>query len=484
MAAFFVWRLKKFMLGVIKNFINNFGSFWLNRSSVKGLFVFFIFLNSVMSIITSSTYFYLDKIKYLDQPGNFNDFIFVLILVFGVLNLVLFGFWLYWRSLPLIRSDDVCVLFAPRIYEADSDVLLKLHTEFTSNLAKRGLQGKIKHKVLGGSHVIHNHEDATRIVNETGARLLIFGDLKKGKKEGEEVTGFSSISFTLRHRNLNNEEIQPVIRDLAGALAYRKFVSSEKNSFVEDDMVTKNLAQVSCFFIALGLTLDGEVKLSSEILEELIKDVAKDNGGQAILFVNSIKSCLAVNLISINKLLYNNYILNEVTNPKVNAYVDEFIENCDKLIKLNPNDSQYYLMRATGYFHFGKVKEAKIDVRHAGKIAPRNFADPYLSSAFLALWEGHYTSALKFYIKAKKCTSYSIDTIISVISFLEAVLKLHPEKIQLRYGLAIVNDHFFDNKSALKEYSEFIDSAESKKDMRFLINNSILRMKVLSLESE
>jgi len=87
---------------------------------------------------------------------------------------------------------------------------------------------------------------------------------------------------------------------------------------------------------------------------------------------------------------------------------------------------------------------------------PKSDPAPYLSKAFLALWEKSYPTALRFYYKARARTGYESDLIVGIIRFFSGVIDQHKERGDLRFGLAFVNDWFFDREAAKEEYERFL----------------------------
>jgi tetratricopeptide (TPR) repeat protein len=254
------------------------------------------------------------------------------------------------------------------------------------------------------------------------------------------------------------------LADLSAALAYRTFVIREKESFIDRDIVNKNITEVSLFFIAMGLTLDGKVWKSREILEGLLSDVrdkvkANPQNMQLKSFYGSIMSCLSITLLSIFRHIYENHLIENITDRSCDNYAENCLEVLNRLVSLDRKPLyDYYVNIAIIYFHFGKIRASREAIEKAKKIAPNN-AVPHFSSAFLYLWKDDIKKALKEYSRAKKQLP-DVGVALRVLLFLQGLLRVQPEKIQLLFSLAFVNDYFFDKVQAKRDYELFIEKAK------------------------
>ena len=279
-------------------------------------------------------------------------------------------------------------------------------------------------------------------------------------------------------------EKEPVLRDLARALAFRTFTAKEKNSFFEKNIVTENISEVACFFMAMGMTLDGKVEDSRNILEYLISNV-KDkmkrqiNRPQLKIFYDAIIACLTTNLYSNFVFIYEKHLIYHITVRSYDEYANQCLDLLNRLVEINRRTSDFYLLQAIINFHFNKIKAALDSVDLAKKYSPKNNPAPHFSSAFLHLWKGEYKRALREYKRAEQCTSQSYETIISVITFLQSLLNNQPEKIEIRFALAFMNERFYDTSQAIQDYKTFIEEAQQRQHLYLLRDYAQRRLGIL-----
>ncbi len=234
----------------------------------------------------------------------------------------------------------------------------------------------------------------------------------------------------------------------------------------------------------MRLALEGKVEESRNILEHLLIIVKeKMKSGHTIpqlrLFSNSIVSCLTVTLITDFLFIYKKYLIDHITQRKYDNYANQCMEILNKLLELNKKTSDYYLLLAIIHFHFERNKAALVAVKKAKELSPSNSALPHFSFAFLSLWKGHYHNALKEYLKTKKCASPHISQINDIIAFLQGILINRPDKVQIIFGLAFVNDEFFDPHQAIKDYKSFLNKSRNNDKMLILKDFAEKRIKQL-----
>jgi hypothetical protein len=150
----------------------------------------------------------------------------------------------------------------------------------------------------------------------------------------------------------------------------------------------------------------------------------------------------------------------------------------DRLMLLPGGDKEFALLNAIMKFHFGDIRGAKQEVKTAKREHSKEDPSPYLSSGFLHLWESNYPSALQEYMRARRYVPTNQLNIANVIRFFHGVMDANPEKKQLRFGLAFVNDWFFDRQLGAEEYRIFLRDTEAinEKGIALIREHSRLRL--------
>lgn len=464
--------------------IDQFEEMWKRRSSLKSLVGFLIILNVGCTSLGAALHLILSNINYLSNPKDYFSFYSYFAVAISLLNIFLLLVWTYWRSVPRLSEPEIGILFAPNSDRDCEELVFSLYEKFKQDISGRKISKRITHKLLSRDMAVNNADEANKMIALSGARLLIYGNVRKGNIDGELTEGFESISFTVRHRNLAEAEVNPVLTDMTNALIYRAFVSKDKNSFIDKRTLVNNIGEVASFFIAMALTLDGELDEAEPILEELLSTLEEKllhtrNVIQLKLFRNSVVSCLTVTLEARCSQIYNEYVVNNVTQRHVDKYARECMRLQERILSLNQMTSKYYLLDAIFHFHFGDIGKAKNSVKKALDLSPANSAAPYFSAAFLDLWQDRNDRALTNYLKAEKCTDYTMDMILSVIFFLQSIASSHPKKLQIKFGLAYINDRFYDSTKAIEDYALFLKSTSDVNKNKRLREYATMRLEQL-----
>lgn len=446
-----------------KQFVEQAFDLWRKRRTFKGFVGLTIILNSMLLIGASGLYFILTKTSVVSNASQYATFFVYCALLFGIINIIFLCVWAYWRALPSNSEDKLEILFAPHADAEASDLIYMLYKELCEDIATRQMQHIMQCRHLSENHLVRNPADSHRLLVSTGARLVIYGTVAKGKIKGNDYAGFRTISFSVRHRTLAPNETIHVAKDLAAALAFRTFCVDNNNSFIQHDVVVRNISEVSRFFIGLALTLDGRLDEAIYLLEPLLREVtkktiAKADNPQLAIFSETIKSCLAIVLETLFNRTYEAGLIDHITQREYDIQALECDNILNKLLALEKRTASFYLGRAIIRFHFGDIDGAFSAVEEAKRLATFNSAAPLLSMSFLYLWTKNYEQAYIQYMLAGKSKNYEILTVTSALQFLNTMNILYPDRKELIFALAFVNDRFFDQNVALRDYQSFLDT--------------------------
>jgi hypothetical protein len=441
------------------DFKNNLGKFY----TFKGLAFTLLICNIVLVICATLIFNWFSKLGFLTNTDAYINFSVRSIITIACINLVAIFFWVIARSNPIIPKNRIGVIFAAHTDEEYTDLINKLFLQFKDEVNKKNLTDKITYKKLTPHKRITNKEQAHKLIEETGARLVIFGYYKKGKIKNLDVQGLPSISFTIRHRPIRVQEYSKLLPYISSALMFRNFIFKESDSFIEKQALLSNLEEVSSYFVGLSLLLDGEIEISKEIFERLFLSlkpgINAKSGMKNVNFYRAVLSCLA-NEYKIH--LNIEYKSNLINNIRLRS-ADTDAEKCQfwltQLENIQALDEDYYLTNAIIHFHYDRIPQALQSAEKAKYMCSFDNPTPRLSVAFLYLWKGNYKRALKEYYRLGKKTPYSIQIISDVIVFIDNLIKNEPNRPELYFALGFINDAFFDQQNALVDYTVFMEKA-------------------------
>jgi tetratricopeptide (TPR) repeat protein len=447
-----------------KEWVEQLAELWRKRRTFKGAIGLGVILNAFLTFISPIAYFVLSKCGVVETAHHHAVFFAVVAFVYGASNLVFIVVWTSWRMLPMAGSDNVEILFAPVADDDCDDLVYSLYDRLIAEVATRGLAQAIKCRHLPERYVIRTAEEAHNCLMRTGARLLIYGSLARGRIRGDSIEGFKSISFTVRHRALAPNQEVPLLKDLAAGLAFRAFTAKEENSFIDKDVVMNNIGEVAVFFVGLALLTDGRIEQAAPMLEGLQSDVKQRQVAKVEPHRQAFEQAIATYLTVIYQAqftdVYNRDVIAHITDHSHDHDVARCSAVLDKLLALNKGLFSFHLGKAIMLFHGGDVDGALMEAEKAKRLAPFAHAAPYLSTAFLYLWKRDYRRSFMEYMRAGKCAEWNVETVMSVLVFLNTILRHHPERTDLRFAMAFVNDKFLDQSLARDDYEAFLAGAD------------------------
>lgn len=462
---------------------------WYERSTVAGLFVFAVILNGILCPIGAWLFNILKDIKFFN-PEALLVFLFTIMILIFIANMLLVIVWRYWRSLPKFQPYENSILFAPHYNLECAKLVQSIYEMFVFELKRRVPSEKIKTTFLPQHWAVKNSDEAHHLLIETGARLIVYGDIDQGKKDGEVIKGFKNVSFTLRHRDLREWERKAVAEDLVSALAYRAFTVKETNSFIENDVVANNLSEVALFFVALALTLESNLDIAIDILRELHLNIDKSlkfkkNAPHFKNFLQAIRRCYSVALDAKFTKFYDANLVGNVTNRD---HDEQFLYGqklLTELVKIDPGKSSFHLRQAIFDLHFGDVDQAFKNISKAKNLTTANDPAPHFSFAFLCLWKKQYKRAINEYSKVLITDNHYLNVYGPVLDFIQSFNQRFPDRPEFIFSLGFMNQNFYDISKAIEDYSLFLKKTDGKNEYTPLVDYTKKQLNmILSKEQE
>lgn len=463
--------------------------FWPERATPCGLIVLLFSLNLTLLPIANWVYGKIKDFGFNKEtqfPFLFFSSTFVIILL---PNLIAFLIWLYWRSMPRFQCHENAILFAPHYDPECGSLVQSIFQRFVFELGNRVPENCITPKFLLPHQKVHNSEEANRLLNETGARLVVYGLFDQGESAGGKISGFKSVSFTVKHRNLMNWEQSAVIEDLVNALAFRAFTINSANSFIEKDIVVNNLTEVALFFVALALTLESKLDIALGILKDLHSNIKssiklKRNSPYLKRFFRSILRCYSVALNAKFMNFFNSKLLDNITDRNYDMIFLQGEKILKDLFEIDSRKDLYFLRQAIFDLHFDRIHEAFENIGKAKKLAPQNEPSPLFSLAFLCLYKGQYKRAISEYKKILNITNHSSEVLGHVLYFIQTFYERYPARPEFLFALGFMNQNFFDIDQAGLDYSRFLSLANGNICYNPLIDYARKQLEFIDFEKK
>ncbi|MCF7791796.1 MAG: hypothetical protein K9M56_07345 [Victivallales bacterium] len=350
------------------------------------------------------------------------------LLILGLLVILLV--WLNLRRIPKFRKNEIGILFAP--YNANgsfSKEIFALFQKFKLELSNQDGTEHIKCKQLPFNHKPTILKTAHNLIKKSNAFIVIHGKFCTGNIQSKKVKGFIDINFTAKSLG----GLTPVDnRFIISTIGKRAFISSDENSFIDENIIVNNLSDISLYFIALIFLIERNLDRAVEILLNLRNKYFQSKNKNLKNFSKGISLHLAFCYDLKLDELYSSYLVMQITSSEANHIADLYKELSIKSQKLTGNNNQYYIRIAIFYFHYRRIKDA---IKALYKIQNSNNAEEIhvknISLAFLYMWEKNYQKSLEFYRKShhwirKNYIEQSSKIIVeNVITFIKTILRLY-----------------------------------------------------------
>lgn len=438
---------------------------WYERSTVRALVTFLFFLNALLSSSATWLLSFLGNMESFKDPKSLFALQIAVVVSLLLANAILIILWYYWRSAPTCKPHENTILFSPHYNSECGKLVQSIFERLVYELDRRNMSDSMKAIWLSRNLKVKNSEEANLLISKTNARLIIYGMVDKGNVENEGFNGFKNISFHLRHRRLAKIEEGAVTEDLANALAYRTFTAKENNNFIDNEIVTNNLTEVTLFFISLALTLESKLTEAISILKPLYNQLAVISQRKAISpqmrsFTSSVRRCYAVALDARYNKFYKDHLIGNITDRQHDDYFRKGENLLSELLEVDPQRSEYPLRQAIFDFHFDRIDAAFSNIAKARRLAPENDPAPHFSFAFLCLWRGQYKRAVMEYNKVASCSNHNISVFGPVLDFIQNIYSKHPSRIEYLFALGFINHYFFDIEKSRQDYTQFLYLSE------------------------
>lgn len=433
--------------------------YWHKRTSKTGLFFGLALLLAAIFGVSQLVHPLLKDAGLISGDTESNQlYDTVWLMILFVCGIVYFAVWLIWRQIIVPRDDAVIVIFAPWAEADHHDVVRRLHSQFNIELAARGLGKQIHSKLLPPEETILNNVDANRIMLERGSRLVIFGRVAKGGLKGKKTEGFSEISFSIRHIIAPEDA-----HLLASSFSIEDFQVLDENSFIDSRFASDNLSNCACAFIGMGLTAERKYDAAREIWQNLFQK-SKAMANQQISEKQKKFSLFISRWFQWNEYCwlldyYNQNLIDKITSRSADQVAAICQQRLKSVLELNPKSPDYLHFQAILHFHRGDTRDALNTIGEIEKIIPQGIS-PLFSRAFLTLWQRKYKPALKCFKRLTKLNCPS-PFVLSVIAFYESLIAQYPDRHELKFGSAFVNDLFCDEKIAQENYQKFLEVAKN-----------------------
>jgi tetratricopeptide (TPR) repeat protein len=397
----------------------------------------------------------------------------------GIIILGVSVLWLYKRKIPRFSPQKAGILFSSSNPEELKSQALDLQERVRSELKDKDLLGLIEVRILPPHIIVSDVPAALEIVQKAKATLLVWGFFERSAVAGRTVTGFPKINFTYSHpSNISLQYHQQVGLSLIG----KKWTFEQQNEFLEKSLVVNNIAQVALNIVGMSLLVKGHFEQAEAIFVVLDAELeqfrtAPSMPPELAKFSANVRrnhvEAIAFQMHKEYQQIFRSLGIFHATKEEVGRWRMKLNE----AIRLDKRDSRLFVMLTILCFLAGDIDEALKSCKKAHECAPSADPSPDFCFAFLHLYTGDFRRARNSYkIALAKKGSYNTSLVAEILEFIQQAIAQYPDKFQLHFALALLNEERLDRSTAKQEYILFIERAKSDPYYSKFVGEAIRRL--------
>lgn len=395
-----------------------------------------------------------DDLKILTEPTHHFYFFGITALLFVITGSLTASMWHSNRRLPRLPEGKPSIIFALSAEKQSDDLIKQVYEGFRKETSKRNLGETILYKVLPKNLEVHNHDQAKKVLSESSATIVVFGEYKSGNRNSKNSEQFQSLSFHWRGNAPLNEREQALV----AAMEQFPFRINEADSLDHTPRARQGFANLTLFFVALSLTSIGNSIDARVLWKDLLK--REKNVRSKRRNISVYRNWWARNEFVYAQYIYSKYVEAGLTDPNVNPHAEDMIEALDDAKGILKSYPGYYMLRAIAEFHLGDPKTADKTAREGLKRFSNDVPATVsfnLSLGFITLWRRLYDRSIRYYHSVSGY-GYPREDAIRIVQFVQTVLDRYPDRPELNFVVAYIRDNFGLSNST-SDYEYFFDQA-------------------------
>ena len=325
----------------------------------------------------------------------------------------------------------------------------EIKTGLLATIEQLGLARQLRIKDFSGILDFSSQFEAEEYGRKTNIDLVISGSFTgDGLKSKNEPVNELQLRFTYTHPDDNKRRIGRLLSlDIGTKMAQKNYWRIfESNSCDDVKVVTKNLLDMSLYILALTLKVQGRIRQSVLVFEQLYGNLIRGNDPFQTNLIPHLINCYQ--LLSVEAYFASRYF--------------ESKQYAEKLLVLDETNRDAIANLAICQQRMGDAPGASAAVSKLQRLYPSS-PIAMIDVAFIRILEGKYSHAYELYKKLIKLPAIKLDyNPVEVMTFLDENFQISHEPA-LRYASGITAlYHLQDLVIAERDFVEFIKLANGK----------------------
>ena len=367
---------------------------------------------------------------------------------------LLFWSWAY-IVYPLFISK-IKIAFSLKV-PGEDPLLDELKKEFCYQLDSLNLMREVKVMDLPLDKRFETSVEAEKYSKKKDINLLVWGHMKKGQLQGQEVTE-CKLKFTYIYPKLSKRNVEELLRsDVKLAVVDSNWRIAVSNSIVDIDAVGKNMMEISLFIVGLCLLLRRDTERCVYVFEKLndclqLSPPFSDRRRAAFLK------------------RFDQIFIEALDLRAMYLFQGDKMQECKKcferMLQIDYDIPGAHINLAKLCYLEGNMDRARYHTNQAERLEPNNPLCT-INKAFFAILEGKFPKADQLYNKLTKSMNWSMQcNTLEVALFLEDEWKNHKDNLGLLFAAGFMNYHFADKRRGKLQLKNFIKRFNKQKVQR------------------
>lgn len=372
------------------------------------------------------------------------------IIVFFLVAHAMVWAWMYIVYPIYIRK--IKIAFALEVASNDP-ILDELNKEFRHQLDLLNLKGEIKLIDLPRDKKFETNADAEQYSKKKYINLLIWGHTKKGELDAQEICEFK-LKFTYVYPKLFIKRIEELLRsDVKLAITHRNWKIVTKNSFLDTDVIARNLTEISLFIIGLCLLLWRDAETCVQVFEKLYTCLQQGP---------SIKDTRRVTFIKRFERIFIEALDLKGTDLYLSDRMEEWKECMERMNEIDTTIPGVHINLAKLNYLQENMEKARHHTNRADSLIPNNPLS-IINKAFFAILDRKFEKAVHFYNKLTQLKDWTMScNTLEVILFLEDEWKKQTDNLGFLFAVGFMNYHFADKRRGKLQLRKFAKTVKKQ----------------------
>lgn len=347
-------------------------------------------------------------------------------------ELICLAVWFFYLiKIPTFGKKDIGILIVfptvPKLYEE----IKSIAEELGRLIPTLNTQSNIKIKVTRNNLFLQNKDEIIKILEKTGATLIVYAEFHHDTKNSESLCSFRRIQFVTRFP----KGVLSLQNDIAREFEKVHVGYSLRDTLGKKQQMLEDVTILSTFILSNALRAFGNLEIAENLLKELRQNIPATRSSIAI------KKNLSLCKLAQAQKIYDEQIYRNGNFNLNKTILNNIRELLIKAYELNDSYGNIFLLLSVINFLLGEPKKARDNVQRALLRAPKGNYVANISFSFLYCY--FYNPGLakynwdKFY-QDENAQPIKDRGIWHMINFTEYALQKEPERYCLYYHLACI----------------------------------------------